>query len=95
MENPDRENEDITKEPNGNDDQKPKPEDGDDDDPSSEDEAEPKPKPIPAAQYVRMSTEHQQYSTENQSDMIQRVCRETWIQNRPHLRRRWQKRPEA
>jgi DNA invertase Pin-like site-specific DNA recombinase len=26
--------------------------------------------PIRAAQYVRMSTEHQQYSTENQSDMI-------------------------
>jgi DNA invertase Pin-like site-specific DNA recombinase len=27
-------------------------------------------KPIRAAQYVRMSTEHQQYSTENQSDVI-------------------------
>jgi DNA invertase Pin-like site-specific DNA recombinase len=27
--------------------------------------------PIRAAQYVRMSTEHQQYSTENQSDVIQ------------------------
>ena len=26
--------------------------------------------PIPAAQYVRMSTEHQCYSTENQSDAI-------------------------
>jgi len=25
---------------------------------------------VPAAQYVRMSTEHQQYSTENQSDVI-------------------------
>ena len=25
---------------------------------------------IPAAQYVRMSTEHQQYSTENQADVI-------------------------
>jgi DNA invertase Pin-like site-specific DNA recombinase len=25
---------------------------------------------IPAAQYVRMSTEHQQYSTENQRDII-------------------------
>ena len=25
---------------------------------------------IPAAQYIRMSTEHQQYSTENQADMI-------------------------
>ncbi len=30
--------------------------------------AEPDPKP--AAQYIRMSTEHQQYSTENQADMI-------------------------
>src|SRR5579872_5492186 len=27
-------------------------------------------KPVRAAQYVRMSTEHQQYSTENQSDVI-------------------------
>jgi hypothetical protein len=26
--------------------------------------------PIPTAQYVRMSTEHQRYSTENQSDAI-------------------------
>src|SRR5690242_1296280 len=25
---------------------------------------------VPAAQYVRMSTEHQQYSTENQRDVI-------------------------
>lgn len=25
---------------------------------------------IPAAQYIRMSTEHQQYSTENQADVI-------------------------
>ncbi len=25
---------------------------------------------IPAAQYVRMSTEHQQYSSENQEDVI-------------------------
>ena len=34
------------------------------------DQQHPKPvrKPIRAAQYVRMSTEHQQYSTENQSD---------------------------
>lgn len=30
----------------------------------------PEMKPIPVAQYVRMSTEHQQYSTENQSDVI-------------------------
>ncbi len=26
--------------------------------------------PVPAAQYVRMSTEHQRYSIENQSDAI-------------------------
>jgi len=32
--------------------------------------AQPAPKPIRAAQYVRMSTEHQQYSTENQADVI-------------------------
>jgi DNA invertase Pin-like site-specific DNA recombinase len=31
---------------------------------------QPEPKPMRAAQYVRMSTEHQQYSTENQSDVI-------------------------
>jgi DNA invertase Pin-like site-specific DNA recombinase len=31
---------------------------------------EPAPKLIRAAQYVRMSTEHQQYSTENQADVI-------------------------
>ena len=31
---------------------------------------QPAPKPSCAAQYVRMSTEHQQYSTENQADII-------------------------
>lgn len=30
--------------------------------------------PIPAAQYLRMSTEHQQYSIENQSVAIQRYA---------------------
>ena len=30
--------------------------------------------PSRVAQYVRMSTEHQQYSTENQSDIIQRYA---------------------
>ena len=25
---------------------------------------------VPAAQYIRMSTEHQQYSTENQADVV-------------------------
>ena len=29
---------------------------------------------VPAAQYLRMSTEHQQYSTENQSSAIQRYA---------------------
>jgi DNA invertase Pin-like site-specific DNA recombinase len=40
------------------------------------DQQYPKPvrKPIRAAQYVRMSTEHQQYSTENQSDAIARYA---------------------
>lgn len=31
-------------------------------------------KPVRAAQYVRMSTEHQQYSTENQSEVIARYA---------------------
>jgi hypothetical protein len=30
---------------------------------------------VPVAQYVRMSTEHQQYSTENQSDVILRYAK--------------------
>jgi DNA invertase Pin-like site-specific DNA recombinase len=32
--------------------------------------------PVPAAQYLRMSTEHQQYSLENQSAAIQRYAHE-------------------
>ena len=32
--------------------------------------------PIPAAQYVRMSTEHQQYSLENQTAAIKRYAEE-------------------
>ena len=31
-------------------------------------------KPIRAAQYVRMSTEHQKYSTENQADAIRQYA---------------------
>ena len=31
-------------------------------------------KPVRAAQYVRMSTEHQQYSTENQIDALRRYA---------------------
>ncbi len=34
-------------------------------------QAEDPPKSFRAAQYVRMSTEHQQYSTHNQADKIQ------------------------
>src|SRR6202041_861623 len=30
--------------------------------------------PVPAAQYVRMSTEHQQYSLENQTDAIHKYA---------------------
>ena len=30
--------------------------------------------PVRAAQYLRMSTEHQQYSTENQADCIRRYA---------------------
>jgi DNA invertase Pin-like site-specific DNA recombinase len=36
----------------------------------NDDDGNQQPRPIRAAQYVRMSTEHQQYSTENQADMI-------------------------
>ena len=32
--------------------------------------------PIPAAQYLRMSTEHQQYSLENQTAAIKRYAEE-------------------
>ena len=35
------------------------------------DEQDPGKPRVPAAQYIRMSTEHQQYSTENQADMIE------------------------
>ena len=47
---------------------------------------QPEPKPMRAAQYVRMSTEHQQYSTENQSDVIARIFSQTRWRNGPHLR---------
>jgi DNA invertase Pin-like site-specific DNA recombinase len=35
---------------------------------------------IPAAQYIRMSTEHQQYSTENQADVIREYARQHGFQ---------------
>ena len=38
--------------------------------PTSSDSQHLEPRPLRAAQYVRMSTEHQQYSTENQRDVI-------------------------
>jgi DNA invertase Pin-like site-specific DNA recombinase len=38
------------------------------------------PKPFRAAQYVRMSTEHQQYSTQNQADKIQEYADRRGIQ---------------
>ena len=41
---------------------------------SIENEEDKKPPPIRAAQYVRMSTEHQKYSTENQSIAIQQYA---------------------
>lgn len=34
----------------------------------------PEPPPVRAARYVRMSTDHQQYSTENQADVIDRYA---------------------
>ena len=36
----------------------------------SPDQINPQPEPLRAAQYVRMCTEHQQYSTDNQADKI-------------------------
>ena len=35
---------------------------------------------VPAAQYVRMSTEHQQYSTENQGDKIREYAERRGIE---------------
>ena len=40
----------------------------------SENSDDAEPTKIRAAEYVRMSTEHQKYSTENQSDAIQRYA---------------------
>ncbi len=40
---------------------------------------------IRAAEYVRMSTEHQKFSTENQSDAIPTVRRAARDANRAHL----------
>jgi DNA invertase Pin-like site-specific DNA recombinase len=37
-------------------------------------------KPSRAAEYVRMSTEHQKYSTENQADAIRRYADQRSIQ---------------
>ncbi|MFC3119370.1 hypothetical protein ACFOHS_18840 [Jhaorihella thermophila] len=40
-----------------------------------------------AAQYVRMSTEHQQYSTLNQSDKIREYAEKARYRDRQDLRR--------
>ena len=40
----------------------------------------PEPTPIFAAAYVRMSTEHQQYSTSNQMDVIQEYAKRRGMQ---------------
>lgn len=45
-------------------------------DKDSSDPAQHGPRPIRAAEYVRMSTEHQQYSTENQSEVIRQYARQ-------------------
>ena len=37
-------------------------------------------KPVRAAQYVRMSTEHQKYSTENQSEALQQYAAQRGIE---------------
>ena len=37
-------------------------------------------KPVRAAQYVRMSTEHQKYSTENQAEALQKYAAERGIE---------------
>ncbi len=43
---------------------------------------------IPVAAYVRMSTEHQQYSTENQLDRIKEYAARRGMVNRTFARRR-------
>ena len=44
-----------------------------------------------AAMYVRMSTEHQQYSTENQADVIKKYAIQRDLVIVKHVRRLWQK----
>ena len=48
--------------------------------PTAEPPATPSPPAFRAAQYVRMSTEHQQYSTHNQADKIQEYAERRNIQ---------------
>src|ERR1035437_3315292 len=47
---------------------------------------------VPAAQYLRMSTEHQQYSLEKPVHRDTEVCRFSWFPSCPHLFRRREKR---
>ncbi|WP_425906796.1 recombinase family protein [Nitrobacter sp. TKz-YC02] len=42
--------------------------------PYDDDRSQPPERPVRAAEYVRMSTDHQKYSTENQSDAIRRYA---------------------
>ena len=53
----------------------------------------PKVLPLGPAQYVRMSTEHQKYSTENQAEIIAPVRRPAGVRDRPDLRGRGKERP--
>ena len=47
----------------------------------SPDQINPQPEPLRAVQYVRMSTEHQQYSTNNQADKILEYAQRRLVQH--------------
>ena len=53
------------------------------------------PPPLRAAQYVRMSTDHQQYSTENQAEKIREYAERHGLRDRSQLCRRGQERAAA
>jgi hypothetical protein len=50
-------------------------------------------KALCAAQYVRMSTDYQKYSIENQAVVIAGFCAAAQVDNCPHLSRRRRERP--
>ena len=56
--------------------------------PTSPDPQHPEPGRGRAAEYVRMSTEHQQYSTENQRDVIRQWAEKRGVDHRAHIRGR-------